>query len=669
MSRHERGSSCSKKIDISGRDGGRFGQVFQSEDVTEQGEWRCPHEPAADSELCIFHQDFSEKSTTETLEAFRNVLDDVSETGDVESARRRKQFVGANLPDLLLSGAVIETGDNFPLVLERATIDGRFDLSDATIATPLAAHRLHVEGTTNLENCRFERRGSFREADFLGDVTAEKVTFEDDIDFTEAHFHGRVGLHTVGLNEGGFIGATFRATAWFAGAEFEHGAIFEGASGTQELLVSRATASGPLSFAESDWNRFIAGGLVGSSDLSFRGATFRERAEFAGAEITGSCTFRDAQFKGTTSFRAASLGEFVFDNADVTGKAQFGDITIERGAYFSQASFAGPTDWTGATFHDVRCTEAEFAHATFSETVLKAEGTFDDSTFHEKVQFDVEAADDLSLYGVTFEDRVESHISTTDERNIVVDLEEAEIPRGQVRIPADGVFYDMTRAELGAVRFQCDGENAFKHVRIDETVFDGFDFRHAAHRRWLRQMGWRPHKLASAATEAGLSPMTNPKEREATYNNLKTGADAIADNPAASKFFFVEKKSAADVHAEEVTATSGFGRLGPLWRFVSNHVFRGIAGYGERPLRVLGFSGVIIGIWALIFARRLPSPDPYSGPLGYVLLSFQSFITLVLPPSPTIEDEATVFLAQIEGFMGAFAVALFVFSLTRSLKR
>jgi hypothetical protein len=54
--------------------------------------------------------------------------------------------------------------------------------------------------------------------------------------------------------------------------------------------------------------------------------------------------------------------------------------------------------------------------------------------------------------------------------------------------------------------------------------------------------------------------------------------------------------------------------------------------------------------------------------MDYLLVSFQSFITFVLASvtgvSPTIR-----LVAQLEGFVGAFMVALLVFALTRSVHR
>jgi hypothetical protein len=52
-----------------------------------------------------------------------------------------------------------------------------------------------------------------------------------------------------------------------------------------------------------------------------------------------------------------------------------------------------------------------------------------------------------------------------------------------------------------------------------------------------------------------------------------------------------------------------------------------------------------------------------------VILSLESFVGLVLGGAEPIGNPWVRLLASIEGFMGAFFIALFVFALTRSIHR
>lgn len=54
---------------------------------------------------------------------------------------------------------------------------------------------------------------------------------------------------------------------------------------------------------------------------------------------------------------------------------------------------------------------------------------------------------------------------------------------------------------------------------------------------------------------------------------------------------------------------------------------------------------------------------------AYLLFSFQRFITFILGPPPSPPLFGLRLASAVEGFIGAFFVALFVFTLTRSIDR
>jgi hypothetical protein len=93
-------------------------------------------------------------------------------------------------------------------------------------------------------------------------------------------------------------------------------------------------------------------------------------------------------------------------------------------------------------------------------------------------------------------------------------------------------------------------------------------------------------------------------------------------------------------------------------------------------MRVLGSSlGIILGFAVLSFIQFGSGAfKPGSGPHGesgwvpYLILSFESFVTLVLG-SPNIDNTYLRLLAEIEGFIGIFTIGLFVFTLTRAIHR
>ena len=103
-----------------------------------------------------------------------------------------------------------------------------------------------------------------------------------------------------------------------------------------------------------------------------------------------------------------------------------------------------------------------------------------------------------------------------------------------------------------------------------------------------------------------------------------------------------------------------------LGRWVTNAFFSVTCGYGERPSRVIAVSVFIIGLFAVFFAvLGVEMPNSVADPLVY---SLQSYTSLVLDP-PQGSNAVVNVLTALEGFVGGFLIALFVFSLTRSLHR
>ncbi|OYR40309.1 hypothetical protein DJ82_08005 [Halorubrum sp. Ib24] len=154
-----------------------------------------------------------------------------------------------------------------------------------------------------------------------------------------------------------------------------------------------------------------------------------------------------------------------------------------------------------------------------------------------------------------------------------------------------------------------------------------------------------------------------------TYVLARNGANRVGDTNAASRFFRNEMLQRRRVHRKEARARGPpRKRLAAASDYVSNALFDLSSGYGERPGRVLTFSGSVVFVFAGAFAVLLPEP-PYGGVLGYGLLSLESFVALILGGGTVQSDLAVRLAATLEGFVGAFLIALFVFALTRSLER
>lgn len=144
----------------------------------------------------------------------------------------------------------------------------------------------------------------------------------------------------------------------------------------------------------------------------------------------------------------------------------------------------------------------------------------------------------------------------------------------------------------------------------------------------------------------------------------------MGDTGTAAGEFYIHEKHARRAFQWEST-WSGSRRLPngrALYDWASNVLLGLTSGYGERPRRVVVFSMAVVVLFAAVFVLLLPTP-PYHPQFGYVLVSLESFITLVLGGAAAIEAPQVRLVAQVEGFLGAVLIALFVFTLTRSIDR
>lgn len=182
--------------------------------------------------------------------------------------------------------------------------------------------------------------------------------------------------------------------------------------------------------------------------------------------------------------------------------------------------------------------------------------------------------------------------------------------------------------------------------------------------------------LALASVDAADAEPTLG-QLESTYLEARNGADEVGDTVAGAEFYVRELGTRRRRHLRRALDRSRPfpDRLRAGYDYVSNALLWHLSGYGERPRHVVLWAGLTVVGFAAAFAvagalsETFPAPGgTYDGPVGYLLLSFESFTTLV-HGGTEIRSRPVRLLADVEGFLGAFFIALFVFTLTRSLER
>ena len=411
---------------------------------------------------------------------------------------------------------------------------------------------------------------------------------------------------------------------------------------------------------QTDWMRAVFKGdadfkfAVFEGNIRFNSATFERAAMFNYGRFGAKCDFMGASFDGKADFSKAHFdagaymnGEYnsasIFNYTYFGGQVDFWSTTFEAKAEFWGTTFDGPVDasyaefngetrFTGATFEDV----AAFNHAMFQRTVVfkRVSGGMD-----------------------------------------WIDLEQANISEGVFAQPDDIAFFDLTQATIGEVTLGTDTQvdpHAFEYLRIRQTRFDEFDF---ASYTYALKPDWRIHTNDPPGVEA---PFEAPSEHslktlntlEQTYLRAKNGATDVGHNLAASHFFHKEMSYRRHQHWRRMFRDSFRSRVKAFWRWGSNQILNITSGYGERPSRTIGISILTIIGFALIY-WVLPSTPDYGGRFGqgYLLISLQSFITFILGSAPVGATPNVQFVSAVEGFIGAFFIALLVFTLTRSIHR
>ncbi|QSG02164.1 pentapeptide repeat-containing protein [Natranaeroarchaeum sulfidigenes] len=601
------------------------------------GDWDCPRDACEGFDRCVFHLTAPERDEA-------GVTDDTLQTSLLaaldESGAAPKQLIGANLPELDLSHVLLDAPDNYPVELSHATIDGELAIDDAAIRQPvyfdhceigslrigasdlrgvLTFDHSEIAGETVLRD-QYDRSIYFRDVTFHDEFTVKPVVFHRMARFSDSEFHARASFYADFNDEPHFNRCEFHddvdffvdinADSYFDDATFEgRFDLYAAVNGT--LRIRNAEFFGPATL----YARY-------RSDAFFNGSTFHDRVGF---EKPGS------------DVGAARFYEYT----------DFGGVTVEGRADFSTVEFHGSVDFSGCTFD--------------------GPVTFDECRFEKRVELtDVHCRTPPTFRNATFTGS--PRLSLEAEQPGLVDCTGATMTGGLIETEADDdLRYDFTDGSLGCVDLDTgDERDPLDRYRFYRTDFDGFDF--SAHRSELDRNDWHVHELDADGLDTTAD--LDVEGLEVTYNKARNGANETDEDEAAAEFFLREMKYKKRRHAENALAADAgvVARLRAAGRLVSNATLDLTCGYGEKPWRVFAASAATVLLFALVFAGIGVDAMDEASSLGYLTLSLETFVALVLG-TPTIDDPLVNLLTSVEAFLGAFFIGLFVFTLTRSIRR
>lgn len=518
-------------------------------------------------------------------------------------------FVGATLPDLGVSGDAITT--DTPLDFRAVTFTETLTLDDARIHAPIRFEGSHFRGRLELNDTRFEREVTFYGSKFDGVVEGNGTTFNEN-----AYFIGTDFSYSLLLT----ANTTFEADAFFTEATFHSAAD-----------LSNTTFYGQAFFRAVEFQ----------GRTTFDRAVFHDDARFAGAAFTASLSFEHTHAHGVFQFGGKGINQR-YDAATFTCPLVLEHTYCESGAYFVNCTFESGIRLIKSHFNNT----ADLSGISLADTLDLTRSTFAGIT--------------ITPHNVTGRIRIDG-IETT-------------IHDGVISPPTQGtILCHLEAATIGSVEFltadspgETHRELDLRWVRFIDTTFDGFDFTRYRH---CLEPDWQLHQFnhPESTDTVDLSPL----QRELTYMRAKSGANDIGDNRAAGQFFKREMKARGTRHKQDLISNTTL-RAG--YRYLGNRLFWLTSNYAESPQRVLGSSLLLIAAFAVLYSIRFQAssvPAPYSDSLllGSLLLSGESFITLVHNPGAAIPTVPLRALTIVEGFLGAFAIALFLFTLTRAVHR
>lgn len=667
------GDACGFSLDVdeipTGRREETKAAVRESLDAGDDGRWHCPH-PAEDGhDQCLFHLSSDVRPAgVSVTDRLLDVLSTPSQDESRRERRRRKQFIGAELPDLRLADEVVSGDDNFPVDLrcvsfdevrlDNARLGDPLDVRGATgssfSATNASFTRLYAQGSS-LGTAAFDHSSIGR--GYFDDATADVLRFYfADIEY--ANFHRMEATHTsfmyATLGEVGFFDADL-GVATFYGASFD-GGYFNGAG--FDYLNFKSTSGGSCHFD-------------GASAIA---------ATFATSDF-GSVNLSDAQFDRTLANRAdwddgsldgASLGVATFDDGRF-GSLSLADVTIHRSVSFDDSLVEDHLTFTPEAVEGDGVAYVSWRRADLpAGTLHNPENTpmvhdFADAKLGDlRVEADVDQPLDRFRFLRTeftgFDFSKQSALDLDATNHVIHDLEADPVELATLRAVQKTVtdFHPAVDSNvIGAAS------------RGNETDFDAVDPDAAP-----TDTGARAYELAAESVAEGeLSWPDEPAidDLETTYLMAKTGASAVGDSTASGHFFVKERTYRRYGHwaAASDTGLSWESRLERASAWLRNWLFAMTAGYGERPVRTILASAGTIVLFSFPYLYLQPVVEGIENPTyaDYLVFSFQSFITFIVGTTFDNPPLSVRVASSVEGFIGAFFVALFVFALTRQVHR
>jgi len=413
----------------------------------------------------------------------------------------------------------------------------------------------------------------------------------------------------------------------------------------------------------------------------FGETTFQGYANFEGATFQGKAYFFETTFKGYANFKKTSFkGKADFWEATFQGYAKFEGATFQGAVIFLDTIFKGNTYFVGATFQeDVLCWKTIFkGNAYFLGATFHEDSNFLETTFQGDADFRVKnfvkgltLTKFRLLSGKKLNLKVRNNIET-------ISLERAYLENTYLDIElVEGVLIDFTDASLKNTKIKKDQiEN---HI-LQEKKKKFYD---AQEIYLLLKNNF--HSIGQYEDERWACLKEKEMERKSYYSNVFTKNTENKEEKNEKKC--QKDKKLKDILYSNCRKIKEFGKW--IWSCFCNAIY----GYGEKPWNVILSAGILIFVFAILFSfigianpeiidlkgitvnlnngnivdsasKGLLKNNVIRNIPDSLYFSLITFTTLGYGDFRPLEGLGRI-LAGSEAFIGAFMMALFVYTFAR----
>jgi len=359
-------------------------------------------------------------------------------------------------------------------------------------------------------------------------------------------------------------------------------------------------------------------GFIFIGDIDFKedlDVTFFKKADFSEATFEGHTNFYEATFRGGASFREATFEEnAVFQEVTFEGITGFKGTTFGGHAYFKGTTFGGDADFKGAIFRE---------NVSFGETTFEGDVSFGEATFEGDVSFGIKTIKkDMIFSNALFNQGKTLEINTLKIMNKVV-------------IKFDNAYL----------------ENVYLELILGKKTLIYFNTK-----KILQNYVIKGNQIKNHILQEEWKEFVQAKE---VYLRLKNNFHSIGRYDDESWAFKKEKDMERKSYFNFKTIHKW------LWSYFLNAIY----GYGEKPGRVIVSAILVILLFASLFTifgisnvgiEQITSNNFFN----CIYFSTITFTTLGYGDFRPLEGWGRI-LAGSEAFIGAFMMALFVYTFAR----